>query len=1007
MRLGFVVLFALAVGELPGAISVDPDEAFFDHYGREEGLSSSAVSCIIQDDEGFLWFGTQGGLNRFDGENVVTFKHEPFVENSLPHDLIQTMYEDPSEPYLWIGTYRGLARFNRETREFRSYRKEIGNPRSLSNDVVTAIARDEDGTVWVGTLDGLNRLDPETGDVQRITTQGGIPGLPHDTIRSLRIDDENRLWIASYGGLAVMEAPRDRIDLILSPEELPSPYVMALHRVEDRDQLWLGLWDGGLVRYDVPTGNTQTYSLPDSRVYSLISHEGRYIFTATWGGGLFRLDTETGGIAAFRQDPTRRFTLSHDTVYSLAFDDAGALWIGTNGGGVNRLSNAKRNYMRFHFMPDRGDGITQGKITRIYRDSRDTLWIGTYNGGLNRYVPQRDAMVHYRADPDAPRQISNDIVTSIFEDSGGTLWVGTNDGLNRYNRQADGFVTLRHDPEDPNSIPDDIVYEIAEDPDGSLWLGTYSEGVSRWNRETDTFTHYPHDPEDPTSLSDNLVYDILRDSRDRIWVATNRGLNRFDRSTGEWLRYFHVPGTPGSLSTDSLRHLFEASDGTLWIGTVSGGVNRLNEADNSFTHFTEADGLADNTVVAIQEDDSGKLWFATTNGLSVFDPETERVTNLDEDDGIGGMEFNAGSLKDDDGTLWFGGIHGVTAINNAVLTDNTHKPTVHVTGVTVMSNEIDPVGQSFDGDTIALSYQDKSVSFEFVALDYAAPRGNRYRYKLDGFDADWIDNGTRGFTTYTNLPAGNYTFRVDGSNNDGVWSDNPATLTVTVDRSPFARWWAFLLYAAVLALAALVVIRLRDRRVLAERVEQLSDQRTRLQSDNRLLGKMSVTDPLTGAYNRRYFDWRLQDSWKRGKNGGWTISVLMVDIDRFKEFNDRYGHPEGDAALKQVAATIMHRVARSNDVVARYGGEEFAVLLHEADEDGARRVAADICELVEEVRIPHDGSDVSSVVTVSVGVCTVSPDGGGSAPSLLAGSDRALYRAKQAGRNRVASCADT
>ncbi len=1003
LRILTLVLLLLLRGALAQTSEVDPENAFFDHYGRSQGLSNSAVSSIIQDEHGFLWFGTQGGLNRFDGRRVLSFTHEPFSNRSLPHDLIQTMYADPQEPYLWIGTYRGVSRFNRTTQEFTNYRREVNDPNSLSNDVVTAITRDTDGSLWVGTLNGLNHLDPETGHVERTRTTGGLPGLPDNTIRALKQDWEDRIWIATYGGLGLMEGNRDRIVRALGPEELPSSAVLTIH-VDEREQvLWLGLWDGGVLRYDPASGETRRYTLPDDRVYTVIGNAD-YIFAGTWGGGLYRLDKGSGEIDSFRSDVTRPFTLSHDTVYSLAFDDSGALWIGTNGGGVNRLSSRKRNYLRFYSRPTDTTSIPPGDITAIHRDSHGVLWIGSYNGGLSRYDPQRDAMIHYRANGRGDRELSNDIVTMIFEDSRGTLWVGTNEGLNRYNRERDRFSTLYHDPNDPRSVPDDIIYAMEEDGNGSLWLGTYSRGISRWDPESGGFTHYPHIPKDPRSLSDNLVYDILRDSEDRLWVATNRGLNRFDRETGEWIKYFHVPGTPGSLSTDSIRRLFEAADGSIWIGTASGGVNRFHPDTQSFTHYTGADGLADNTVTAIQQDDHGRLWFATTYGLSVFDPDTGEFENLDVDDGLGGMEFNFGSMRDQAGALWFGGTHGVTVVDDTALRHNAHPPAIEITGVEVMSQPIPSQGQTFTGDTLDLSQQDNSISFEFIALDYAAPRSNEYRYMLEGFDRDWIDNGSRNFTTYTNLPAGSYTFRVDGSNSDGVWSGDPASLRVTIPRPFYARWWAFAAYAAFLVVIALVVLRLRDRRLLQAQVAQLHDQRNRLEDDNRLLGRMSMTDSLTGIYNRRYFDWRLNDSWQRAQKSGWALSLLMLDIDYFKLFNDTYGHPEGDTALQDVAGVLKSRVSRASDVVARYGGEEFAVLLHGVDDAGARQVAENIRHAVEEERIPHDASDISDVVTVSTGFCTVRPEAGGSPKTLLAGADRALYEAKQAGRNVSRSC---
>lgn len=1011
------ILAAVLLGTPLPAISVDPDAAFFDQYGREEGLSSSAVSSIVQDDRGFIWFGTQGGLNRFDGTRVRSWEHEPFTENQLPHDLIQTMYRDPSEPYIWLGTYRGVSRFNLDTGTFTNWAKEVGNPNSLSNDVVTAIVRDRDGTLWVGTLEGLNRLDPATGHVERTLRTRGIPGLPDETIRALHIDERGYLWIGSYGGLAVLDPQRDRIRSVLTEEELPAAAVMSIQPDPEEERLWLGVWGTGLVRYDIPAEfrdgeepaggpALELFPLGDDRVYTVLPGPDRYVFAGSWGGGLYRVDRVTGEVDGFRHEPSQLYSLSHDTVYSLAFDDSGALWIGTNGGGVNRLSENKRNYLRFRHEYQSPAGVSQGRITAIRRDSYGSLWIGTYNGGLNRYDAERDEMIHYRADPSRPAALSNDIITAIYEDSQRNLWIATNEGLNRYIRERDSFETFHHDPEDDRSIPGDIIYDVEETAEGVLWIGSYGEGVSRWDRRDNSFRHYSHDPDDPASLSDNLVYDILEDSRGRIWVATNRGLNRYDRGTGSWVRYSHTPGTPGTLSSNSLRVLHESSKGVLYIGTVSGGLNIFEPEREGFRYLSPAGGLPDNTITAIEEDDAGRIWLATEYGLAIYDPETGAIENLDEDDGIGGMEFNAGSFKDGDGTLWFGGNHGVTAITDPLLAENTHPPQIHITGIDIMSRPYRPEALTFTGQGLELGYEETTLGLEFASLDFAAPGRNRYRYQLEGFDTDWIDNGTRGYTTYTNLPPGTYTFRVDGSNNDGLWSGNPAELTLHVQTPPHLRWWAFLVYAAAGIFLVFTVLRLRDRRILARRVEQLDVQRTQLESDNRLLGRMSLTDPLTGVYNRRYFDWRLQDSWDRAAKSGWAISLIMVDVDRFKNFNDRYGHPEGDSTLRHVADLLTQRVSRASDVVARYGGEEFGIILHGVDEEGARQVAENICGAVAEARIPHDASDVSDIVTVTAGFCTVTPGSGGSPKALVAGSDRALYAAKDAGRNQVRSCRD-
>jgi diguanylate cyclase (GGDEF)-like protein len=996
------LLALLARAPQLGADPVPPEVAYFDHISRGDGLSNASISSVVQDRSGFLWFGTQGGLNRYDGLSFEIYEHVPFEPDSLPHNLVQTLYEDPSEPLLWIGTYQGLSRFDMRTGEFTNYGARDEGP-TLSNSVVTAIVRDAAGIVWIGTLNGLNRLDPTQGTIERVDSMPPAGSLPDQTVRSLYLDDADRLWIGTYGGLSVMDAKRTRLRTLIDGNRLEAPAVMDI-LAGAGDTLWLGVWDTGIVRYEPQRDHLSTYPLVDNRAYTLASNDNRYVFAGTWGGGLFRLDTVTGELSRFHHASGRDFGLSHDTVYSLAFDDADALWIGTNGGGINRLSRRRTYRVRFQHDPNRPGSLSSGNVTAIYRDSEDVLWIGTYNGGLNRYDSHNDRMIHYRARAAGSRRISDDIITSIFEDDSDTLWVGTNDGLNRYDREEDRFVPYTADPQDPRSVPADIIYAFEQEAPSLLWIGTYSQGVFLWDTEAGTVETFPHDPSDPTSLSDGLVYDIERRENGQVWVATNRGVNRFDRETRSWIRYLHDVDDRSTISSNTTRELFESSDGELWVGTTGGGLNRYDPERDAFVSYTRQDGLPSNTVVTMLEDDDGRLWLATTNGISVFDPAREHFRNLDEEDGLGGLGFSGGAMRDDDGALWFGGGHGVTVLEGPIREPNSHRPRMHVVGVSVLGNPVERRDVTFDESTIHLSHRERSVTFEFVALDYASPEKNTYRFKLEGFDTGWTDNGTRNYTNYTRLPGGTYTFLVEGANSDGVWSAAPARVHLVVDAPPWRTGWAIAGYAVLAVLLLYVAARLRERQILARRVVELNSKRTELEQANRALGEISVKDGLTGLFNRRYFDLKLEDAINTGRRAETRLALIMIDIDEFKRYNDLYGHPSGDECLRGLAEVLRVAVERSSDFVARYGGEEFAVLLSDTGCGGAARVAERIREHVQARHLSYPDSPVAGEVTISAGYCSLVPTSATDAADLVRRADEALYAAKRAGRNTTAGC---
>jgi ligand-binding sensor domain-containing protein len=455
-------------------------------------------------------------------------------------------------------------------------------------------------------------------------------------------------------------------------------------------------------------------------------------------------------------------------------------------------------------------GLSDKAIRSIHEDQSGVLWIGTEEGGLNRLDGDRGTFTHYRHDPDNPSSLSDNFVWSIAEDPAGVLWIGTEaGGLNRLDPSSASqpgtghFEHYRHDPADPSSAGSNSIRSVVVDESGDVWLGTRGNGLDRFDPETETFTHYLHDPNDPDSLSDNAVRVLYQDSGGNLWIGTiGGGLDRFDRETQTFVHYQHDPSEPSSLSENSVRAILEDRTGNLWIGTWGGGLNKLDRTDGTFTRYGEKDGLANNVIWGILEDNvppeggGPSLWISTNQGLSRFNLETETFRNYDAADGLQSNSFYSAYSVGSNGMLYFGGANGFNAFNPAELQDNPHPPPVVLVDFQLDNSPV-PIGgesvlhqSSIETDDLALSYEDRVITFKFAALNYSSPEKNRYRYMLDGFDDGWTEVGSdQRLATYTNLDPGEYVFRVIGSNNDGIWNEEGVAIRLTVTPPWWATWW--------------------------------------------------------------------------------------------------------------------------------------------------------------------------------------------------------------------------
>jgi two-component system sensor histidine kinase ChiS len=908
----FVLFFSLLVLAIPLSVQAQEFPTRFEHISIEQGLSQVTVYCILQDSRGFMWFGTEDGLNRYNGYTFAVYKRDPQDPHSLSTNTIRSIYED-SSGRLWVGTDGGgLDEFDRTTQQFIHHRHDPNDPNSLSHNTVTAIQEDAAGMLWIGTNDGLNRLDPATGQFVRYQHDPDEPNsLSHDGITDIQGDLSGTLWIATYGGGLNQFDPvteqfvhyqHDPVD----PNSLSHDQVTTL-TITRNGELWIGSM-GGLDTFDAQAHRFSHYvhdpddvhSLSDNGVTKIIEDASGTLWIGTIDG-LNEFDRQTEEFIRYQNDPLDPYSLGSNEVYSLYEDTSNVLWIGLDFGGLNKLDRKTRRFVHYQNVPEDPHSLDSDTVYAIHEDSSDTLWIGTVSGGLNRLDRSTGRFVHYQPDPKDPHSLSSAAALAIYEDSLGVLWVGTwNGGVNRLDpeeprRTSGHFVHYRHDPNDPYSLGGDAVLAIYEDSSGALWFGTYLSGLDRFDRETERFTHYRHDPNNISSISSDNVLTIYEDRAGTLWVGTEQGLNRFDRQTEQFERFENDPDDPKSLSSNAVAVIFEDSTGTLWIGTDD-GLDRFDRDTETFIHYTEKDGLASDAVAGILADDKGNLWISSNKGLSKFDPRTEEFKNYDARDGLQSNEFNRGAYcNSKSGEMFFGGVNGFTAFYPADVVDNPHVPPIVVTNFRIFNKPIGIGGDSplkkpiEETKEITLSYRDYVFSFEFAALDYSIPEKNRYAYMLEGFDRDWNYVGSiQRFASYANLPAGTYTFLVKGSNNDGVWNETGTSIKIIITPPPWRTWWAYTLYALAAALAVAAYVRYRTREVERKHLEQttwaVQEERDRiaalLESRRQLVATLSHDLRTPVAVVRGH----LESTWGNGEKTSplprRKLRVVLQELDR-------------------------------------------------------------------------------------------------------------------------------
>jgi signal transduction histidine kinase/ligand-binding sensor domain-containing protein/DNA-binding response OmpR family regulator len=835
----------------------------FEHIDSESGLSQNNVICIFQDSRGFMWFGTRDGLNKYDGYKFTVYKNDPENSNTISHNWVSQITEDP-DGNLWIATYGGgLNMFDYEKEKFIHYVHRGNSTSDLPNNYVHNLLFDDDKNLWIGTTGhGLSMYDLKRKKfINYQHDKGTHTSLVGNSVNKIIQVNQHTLLIGTISdGINLFDKKSNTNKNFKhdpnNPSSLTSNNVEALFR-DHKNRLWIG------------TRN-----------------------------GLDLFDPEKGEFTHFKNDPLTSTSLAGNVILSLAEDQSGNLWIGTENSGVSIRDEKTGKF--YNYVQDEVDSwsLNSNSIWSLYKDVRGNMWLGTFSAGINFANRDANNFNHYRR-TSSPHSLSNNSVWSILEDSKNNLWIGTDGGgINMFDRERGIFKSYKHSAT-TNSISGNYVLSLAEDKQGNLWVGTWGQGITLFNKDKNTFKHFTHDPRNPTGLSSPNIWSLFRDSRDNMWIGTyGGGVNLYNPKKGQFTQFKHDENNPNSISSNTISTFFEDKKGNVWIGN-NGGLSLFNRDKNTFTNFKyddKANSLSNEHVFCIVEDAKGNLWIGTEMGLNYFDRKTNKFINyyikeglpsntifaiLSEkdnlwistsngisrfncttktfknfsvNDGLQAKEFKKGAWKSSSGQFYFGGVGGFNEFLPDRIKESRFESPLVLTDFQIFNKQVriseegkvkSPLVKNItETKSITLPYDQSVISFEFASLTYSK-ESKQYAYKLDGFDKDWNYVGDKHTATYTNLDAGSYLFNVRTANDRGAWSEKTIELALIITPPYWQTWWfrmgfvllvigsAFSYYA--IRMKTIQVQKAELEKQIHERTNEVVQQKEYLQNANETL----------------------------------------------------------------------------------------------------------------------------------------------------------------------------
>ncbi len=803
----------------------------FEKLTIENGLSSSAIYSIHQDRTGFLWFGTEDGINRYDGYNFKVYRYQPGKINSLSGYTVNTIFED-SDGILWIGTRDGLNMFDPSTEEFTHFKANPDSSGFLSENFITKIFEDSRRNLWIGTKNGLNIFDRKKKIFLVYYNNPQVNNSISDNyVVSFLEDNNGYLWIGTRNGLNKYNyADKSFTVYKYNPQNnnsLNNNIIFSLFE-DSNGTIWVGTYKG-LNKIVVSSDNNelkfirvedeypQWKTINNQIISSICEDDYNNLWIATKGSGLNIINREKNEVRNIRHQKDNIKSINSDEIRVVFKDFSGVIWIGHFIKGINSFNKDSGRFFHYKVTGSDNELNYSNDIYSILIDKKRNLWLGSSDNGINLIKEWNTP------NQKISKIIVDNPVTSIIEDKYGDIWIGTfGSGLQRFNPGLKKSKVYKYDPSNHKGINNNFIHTLFEDKEGTIWIGSGLGGLIKYDMINDSFISFMHNPADEKSISSNEISVIYEDKDGTLWLGTTtQGINILNKHQSEFIRYKHNPEDINSISSQRINTIYQDNSGRIWIGTFSGGLNLFEKKTETFKHYTTENGLPGNTIFSIVEDNSGNLWLSTNKGLSKFNPALNQFNNYDASDGLQGEEFNPQSYFYDKekNLIFFGGPNGLNIFNPDEIKENKIIPKLAVTDFQIFNHSVKAANRNgvqkivTFSDEIEISYSDNIFSFEFAALHFSNPRKNQYAYKMEGFDKKWIYSGSRRFVTYTNLNPGNYTFKVKASNNDGKWTEKPLSINILISPPWWQTGWAYGSYIIIIVAGLFGVRRFEKNRM--------------------------------------------------------------------------------------------------------------------------------------------------------------------------------------------------
>lgn len=836
LKVGRIFVFCLLF--LSQAININAQFTSFHYYSIQNGLSQSVVKCILQDSHGFIWVGTQDGLNRFDGYGFQKFINDPFDSTSISSNWIYSIAEDAQEN-IWVGTRNGLNMYDSKLGKFKRFLPD-GNPNSITSKDIYGLFATKNNTLLINTQPVISVMDLKSNRITNIKAPLQVDGTINDENLPIIADSKGDIWFATNNGLVKYFVQKNEFKIYSNnrfSNSLSHNVVTTLY--EDRLQnIWIGT-QNGLNLFQPSIEGFRVYNqsngLINGFIRALVMDKKGVLWIGTQGNGLVKAhvaktNLSFESITTLSGEVFEAEFLSNSFINTIVIDNSDNLWLGTLN-GLGKIDLKPPIFKLYRKTSRQGStDLLDNVIASIYKDNEGLIWIGNWGKGLNVLNRKSNSVAHYSTAFSGKYHIPNDFVHYILQDFRKNIWIGTRGGVFIYNKQRESFEDFADflDWSNPPDFSGRRVFQIMEDSDKNIWIAT-SNGLFCLNVLKKTHEFYDNAGLKTNAISDNLIYSIAQDHDKDIWIGTTHGLDMLNVKTNKITHYYREENKENTLCDNFIVSLCVDHNNDVWIGTKN-GVNRFNKASKIFAYYSvEKHGLSGNTVYEIVEDKSKNLWFATGGGLSRLDEQENRFLNYSVEDGLQSLEFNLkASHCSNDGELFFGGMQGFNSFYPDSIRKNLAVPNIVIASIETANKDGKKYFNAFGKEKFEMSFREYEFTIQFAALEFTNPAKNQFKYQLEGVSDDWIEIGNRRFVVFSGLSPGKYLFKVLGSNNDGIWSNKPAILEITIH----PPWWrsrlAYVAYILFFIIAVFLFIRLREMRLRKEKIvlERKVEERT-------------------------------------------------------------------------------------------------------------------------------------------------------------------------------------